>query len=254
MKNKLILLTSVLFGIVAFWLSAAYLERERDRLYGAFQKIEVVGVKENLPAGSILKREDLKPMMVPDVGQNPVRADDVNRVVDRKIFYRVDEGNTLLWSNVDAPRLGGSEFASKITEKKRALSIPLSGAAAVSGLVQPNEYVDLLGTFTFPDPQNPLQTATMTMTLLTDVLVLATGTQYGQYSTASAGGYSSVTFELTPEEVEMVVFAQQERGQLFLSLRNPEDFVPDDRQFNLWTLEYLKEVRQKLNDQRRRDL
>ncbi len=251
MKNKLILLTSVLIGIVAFWLSKAYLDNEYNRLYGAFQTIEVVGVRKTLPAGTVLKKDDLKPMKVLDVGQNPVRAEEVNRVIDRKIFYRVDEGKTLLWSNVDAPRLGGSEFASKITEGKRALSINLSGASAVSGLVQPNDHVDLLGTFTFPDPQNPLQTETVTMTLLQNVLVLATGTQYGQSSTASAGGYSTVTFELTPEEVEIVVFAQQERGQLYTSLRNPEDIVSDYRLLPSVNFNYLNGVRQDLNEARR---
>ncbi|MBN2685484.1 MAG: Flp pilus assembly protein CpaB [Pontiellaceae bacterium] len=250
MKNKLILLTSVLIGIIAFWLSKAYLDNEYDKLYGRFQTIEVVGVKNTLPAGTVLKREDLQPMKVPDVGQSPVRAEDVNRVIGRRIFYRVDEGKALLWSNVDAPRLSGSEFARKITEGKRALSINLSGASAVSGLVQPNDHVDLIGTFTFPDPLDSLQTQTKTLTLLQNVLVLATGTQYGQYTTASAGGYSTVTFELTPEEVEIVVFAQQERGQLYTSLRNPDDIVIDDRQLPSVNFSYLEGVIQELNDMR----
>lgn len=251
MKNKLILLTSVLIGIVAFWLSAEYLKNEQERLYGRFQEINVLVVKETLPQGSVLKPDDLVERKVWDVGQNPVRAEERKRVIGRKIFYRVDEGKTLLWSNIDAPRLGASEFARKITEGKRALSINLSGASAVSGLVQPNDHVDLLGTFTFPDPQNPLQTETVTMTLLQNVLVLATGTQYGQSSTASAGGYSTVTFELTPEEVEIVVFAQQERGQLYTSLRNPQDIVSDYRQLPSVNFNYLNGVRQDLNEARR---
>lgn len=250
MKNKLILLTSVLIGIVAFWLSATYLKNEQRRLYGRFQEINVLVVTSTLPQGSVLKLDDLEERKVPDVGQNPVRAEDAQRVIGRKIFYRVDEGKTLLWSNIDAPRLSGSEFASKITEGKRALSINLSGASAVSGLVQPNDHVDLLGTFTVPDPQNPLQTKTETKTLLQNVLVLATGTQYGQYSSPSAGGYSTVTFELSPKEVEVVVFAQQERGQLYTSLRNPDDiaFPPLPEPLNYDSLEA---VRQDLNDARR---
>lgn len=251
MKNKLILLASVLFGIVAFWLSAAYLDAEYEKLYGAFQRIEVVMVTSDLTQGSVLKAEDLESVTVPDVGQNPVRYADVQRVIGRKIFYGVDAGKTLLWSYVDAPRLGGSEFASKISDEMRALSISISGAAAVSGLVQPNDHVDVLGTFTFPNRDNPLQTDSVTFTVLQNVLVLATGKQYGQYNAGASGGYSSVTFELTPEEVELMVFAQQTRGQLYLSLRNPEDIVFDKRELPSVNFAQLTGLRDELNQDRK---
>ncbi|MBO7088392.1 MAG: hypothetical protein J6W70_00675, partial [Lentisphaeria bacterium] len=66
-------------------------------------------------------------------------------------------------------------------------------------------------------------------TILQRVKVLATGhdigyaQQNGSQSSASPGrSYSTVTLELTPKEVEMIIFAQQ-KGSLTLSLRSYED-------------------------------
>ncbi|MCL1856459.1 MAG: RcpC/CpaB family pilus assembly protein, partial [Kiritimatiellaeota bacterium] len=56
--------------------------------------------------------------------------------------------------------------------------------------------------------------------------VLATGMETAK-SVASgghhAGGYSTVTLEVTPREAEVLVFAQQMKGRLSLTLRNPSD-------------------------------
>ena len=38
-----------------------------------------------------------------------------------------------------------------------------------------------------------------------------------------ASGYSSITLQVTPREAEILVFAQQMKGRLFLTLRNKSD-------------------------------
>ena len=60
---------------------------------------------------------------------------------------------------------------------------------------------------------------------MSDVNILACGTDMG-YATSGDGtgsrSYSTVTFELSPKEVEMIIFASQ-KGRLHLSLRNYEE-------------------------------
>ena len=71
----------------------------------------------------------------------------------------------------------------------------------------------------------------MTLTLLQDVTVLATGTRMGRQGSyggadtwsAQAAGYNSVSLEVTPREAEVLTFAQHVKGQLVLSLRNEDD-------------------------------
>lgn len=105
----------------------------------------------------------------------------------------------------------------------RAVSINVSGAASVSGMVKPNDHIDVLGTFTFPNAKNG-ELELVTLTILQNVTVLATGkdrTKSGQANPNAS--YNTVTLEVTPREAEMLAFAEQIKGRLTLALRNPSD-------------------------------
>ena len=95
-------------------------------------------------------------------------------------------------------------------------------ASAVSGHVRPNDHVDVLATFaTGLDKENP---ELVTMTVVQNVTVLATGAETSRTrSSAAAGSYGTVTLLVSPREAEVLVFAQQMRGSLFLTLRHPRD-------------------------------
>jgi pilus assembly protein CpaB len=100
----------------------------------------------------------------------------------------------------------------------------------VSGLVQPNDRVDVLGSFMLPSKTNPQQMEAVTLTVLQDVSVLATGQMLGKpmgdaSDRARMGmtGYSTVTFEVTPREAELLAFVENMKGRLTLTLRNPAD-------------------------------
>ena len=69
------------------------------------------------------------------------------------------------------------------------------------------------------------ETEMVTMTILQNVAVLATGTETarGRSQRPGASGYGAVTLLATPREAEILVFAQQMKGRLFLTLRNPGD-------------------------------
>ena len=79
----------------------------------------------------------------------------------------------------------------------------------------------MLGTF-----RDPATNDMMTVTLLQDVIVLATGKLTGsanmQLIDENKRGYANVSVMLTPGEAEIVTLAQ-EMGTLTLALRNPED-------------------------------
>ena len=64
---------------------------------------------------------------------------------------------------------------------------------------------------------------TVTKTILQDVKVLAVGKMWRNGEGEAAGrSYSTVTLQLMPDEVEMVIFASQ-KGKITLSLRNFND-------------------------------
>lgn len=102
--------------------------------------------------------------------------------------------------------------------------------------------MDLIGTFRFPDTRGDSSLDTITLTILQRVRVIATGTDMGYLASSSSGqnyaarSYSTVTLELTPKEVEMIIFASQ-KGRLTMSLRNYEEsaIIPEtaERQLEL---------------------
>jgi len=259
MKNKLILIVAVLVGILAFWLSARYLEKERAKLYEGAVKVKVIVARRDLPAMSILKAEDLgmKSVYKSAVGDNVFMPEDFNKIKGKRLKYPLKRNEPVWWSHVDLPRNMETGLAPIIAKGKRAISVAISGAPAVSGLVRPNDHVDLLGTFTFPSPTNPKQVESVTLTLMQNVTVLATGQQLasesGEASQQKQAGYSTVTFEVTPREAEIIVFAQQTRGQLYLSLRNPDDIYYEDELPSV-NFDYLESVLKELNALRQQDI
>ncbi|MEI8241871.1 MAG: Flp pilus assembly protein CpaB [bacterium] len=236
MKQRVILIASVVIGLIAALLTGQYLSaKDKDyqdklqKLKRSYRTIPVIAANRALPAGTVLAYTDMASM---DVVENAVRG----RVVDikdsemlagKKLSRSLDKGTPIYWSDLE----GGDPFnrglAHDIKNRQRAISISVGGAAAVSGMVRPSDHVDVLGTFTFPSERKAGEMEMVTLTLLQDVLILATGretakNQLGANDRAS-GGYNTVTVEVTPREAEMLVFAEQARGRLVLTLRNPAD-------------------------------
>ncbi len=232
MKQRIVLIASVLIGLLAFWLTGDHLQRERARLYAGAAKVEILAAARDLPAGTVIRVEDLgrKSVFKTAVGENVFRPADVNTVLDKKVLFSLKAGEPLWWSHVQLPDRARGGLAATVRPGLRAYSLSVGGAAAVSGLVQPNDRVDILGTFTFPSRKQAGQMEAVTLTLLQDVSVLATGQRLGRSDfggqdswNQQAGGYSTVTLEVSPREAEVLTFAQHVKGQLTLALRNPED-------------------------------
>ncbi len=262
MKQKAILIAAILVGILAFALTHRYLRIEREKLYAGAEKIKTIVASVDLPAGTVLKMEDLAQMSVykSSVGGQAVMPDDLNTVLGKKMRYSVRRGDPLLWSSVDVPERMRYGLAPAIKTGMRAVSLSIGGEAAVSGLVQPNDKVDILGTFTMPSRSAAGQMETVTLMVLQDVSILATGTRLakgeGGYQSAFEGrptSFSSVTLEVTPREAELLVFAQNMKGQLTLTLRNPED-VSFEKDLPEVNFQYLEKSLPEMNLFRQRNI
>lgn len=262
MKQRIVLIASILVGLLAFWLTGDHLQRERARLYAGAAKVEILAAARDLPAGTVLKVEDLgkKSVYKTAVGENVFRPADVNTVLDKKVLFSLKSGEPLWWSHVQLPDRARGGLAPTVRPGLRALSLNVGGAAAVSGLVQPNDRVDIIGTFTFPSRKQAGQVEAVTLTLLQDVSVLATGQRLGKSDLMSgdawaqnAGGYSTVTLEVSPREAEVLTFAQHVKGQLTLALRNPED-VSFERDLPEIDFQHLENRLPELNTYRQKSI
>jgi len=238
MKEKIILAVSLLFGIVALLLTTQYLKnKEADfnkriqKIYAGAKKVNVVVASQNIPSGTVISKKDLalSDVFQSAAGSHAITGDGFRSILGKKTLFPLKRGEVVSWSFIEGglPTSGG--LSSLITPGLRAISISVGGAAAVSGMVQPKDSVDVLGTFAFPSQDIPGQMETVTLSVLQDVTILATGqktsrTGFGQRSSRqSSSGYNTVTLEVTPREAELLVFAQKMKGSLTLALRHPTD-------------------------------
>jgi len=270
MKQKIIPIVSILAGVLAFMLSIRYFNAEqaklndqKKRLDASAAMVAVVVADKDIPANSPLTVSDISqtPVQKSTLRETPIYPEDFKKIVGRKLIYDLKKGSMILWSDIE----GGSamlapQLESMIKPGLRAISINVSGAHAVSGMVRPNNRVDVLGTFSFPSKTIEGEIEAVTLTVLQDVTILATGNEMAHkriQSTTSINGYqpqksySTVTLEVTPREAELLTFAQTVQGRLTLALRNSSDvsFEKDLPEINFQQLETslpdLNEYRQK---------
>lgn len=265
MKQKIIPVASIIIGIIAFLLTGHHLrnkyaeiEAEKARVYAGARRIAVVVAAEDIPGRTVVRREDLGRMEIfestaPDRVITPA---DANLILGRKTLFEIKARKPILWSDIEGGAPGDRGLADAVKPGMRAISISVSGAASVSGMVQPNDRIDVLGTFMFPARNAPEELETVTLTVLQDVTVLAVGNRMAREALTGrsrSSGYSTVTLEVTPREAELLVFAQQVKGRLVLSLRNPND-VTFERDLPEINFEQLETSLPDLNEYRQRNI
>lgn len=266
MKQSIVLIVSVVVGLLAAVLTRTYLvskDTEVQKFKDDFQKnnppMEVLCVKRDIPSGTRLSKADLGIISVPSRGLRgqALTEADLDSVLGRKLLNGRKEKEVLFWSDIEGgkPRSGG--LAGNIKSEMRAVSVNCSGAASVSGMVRPNDHVDVIASFSFPkfgaDGRTAIQEL-VTYTILQNVHVLATGKETanslsGQGGAFGAGSYSTVTLEVTPREAEMLVFAEQIKGRISLALRSPSD-TTFEKELPQVDLQKIREEIVTLNDKR----
>ncbi len=270
MKQKILLVISVVAGLLAMFLTQQYLsannrkvEKRLAELDRRYAKIGVLAVERDLPAGTILQRSDIKVLDVvaSSVRGHAVPEQDLRLILGRKTIAPLQAASPIYWSDLEGGDPSRNGLAGDITHRMRAISINVSGAAAVSGMVRPNNRVDVIGTFTFPSKTSPGEMELVTMTILQDVTVLACGRETAKSQAGNSrngessggGSYSTVTLEVTPREAEMLVFAEQIKGRLALALRNSDD-VDYEKELPRVNFEKIEEEIENLNTYRQKVL
>ncbi|HRR06205.1 MAG TPA: Flp pilus assembly protein CpaB [Victivallales bacterium] len=233
MKQKLMIILAVFFGFLAFILTYLQIKYEREKVLGAAKDVILLRLKRSIPQGEKITESDIEAVATkrfPTVGQVEIEARDKHSVIGRRLTVSVLRGEFLKWFQLeDDTSVKQQGLAAIIPKGLRAISIPVDTTSSVTGLIKPGHHIDIIGTFNFPEMKGDKSLDTITLTILQNVVVLATGTQFAAAErtsgrTASQKGYNTVTLSLTPREVEMIVFASQ-KGKLTLSLRNFEDAV-----------------------------
>ncbi len=243
MKQKLLLLAAVFFGLMAFMLTYHQINQEKKKIQAAVRDVDLLQATRDISENEVITEDMMKGVRTKRFASQLATSLEVplsqkNQVIGRKAQFPIPKGNLVHWNDLQDSITAGRDGVTRMIQPGyRAIAISVDQTASVAGLVQPNNYVDLIGTFKFPDMRGDSSLDTITLTILQRVRVIAVGNDYGLRAPGQNAGprsYGTVTLELTPREVEMVIFATQ-KGRVQMSLRNYEESeITDDLQSINW--------------------
>jgi pilus assembly protein CpaB len=191
---------------------------------------KVLVAKANLPAGTILKEEDLEWQKWPEDGLNAVYLiegqNDMTTVLGAVVRRGIAAGGPITETMIARPGDRGF-LAAVLRPGMRAISVSIEDETSISGLLFPGDHVDLLLLQQMPelegpdgeDITGPLSFEPRTAeTILEDIRVLAIDRTVNDIENQEPQQLRTVTLELTPKQAEMV-HAIRDLGDLSLMLR-----------------------------------
>lgn len=237
-RNIISLVIAIALGALVVVLVNFYLAKEKKRLALEKEKqlgsqVSVVIAASNISRGAKLTASMVKMASVRETNLQPRTISNLESAIGKVAIADIVAGeqisSTKLMAEASAPivreRTGvGTALAMKIPAGNRAFTIAIDDISAAGGMIRPNDYVDVIGIFPFTQAVEGKQlTQNVSVTLFQNILVLAVGRQTvsdDSGAAAKTGGGNTITFALTPQQVELLNFAQ-EIGRLKLILRPP---------------------------------
>ena len=256
MQNKASLIMGVVLGILAIVMVHFYIQGVTRPIFKGKEMVSVLVAAKNIKTREKISKGMVKVSQVPRKFKDPnaLTPDDIDIIQGQKTLFLLKKGQQLTWLCLGMEKVEG--LSPLIRQKERAVTISVDEVTGVGGHIQPNDHVDIAANFTVEGERAGITT----LTLLQNVTVLAVGREVGRrrvdveetHSTSAMlkRGYNTVTLSLTPQEAEMIIFAQA-RGKITLVLRNPEDLevIPDMPKITMSSILQLEQVK-KLTIQR----
>ena len=211
------LMAAAVSGVLAGYVALVYVSETPTPLEAATPSRTIVVAARDLPAGAILRREDVETMSWPGSAVPEGFAMQAADVVGRGLIMEVHRNEPLLDSKL-AAKDGGGGFSITIPAGLRAVSVEVDEVVGVAGFVLPGTRVDVLATV-MPGSD---RSRTTTRIILQNVRALAADQKYQQDVEGEPQYVTVVTLLVTPEDAETLTLAATE-GKIQLALRNTLD-------------------------------
>jgi len=228
--------TSLVLAILAVMMIWSYIDSKEAQLVEEYGESEpVVVAREDIKELDII---DDRKVTLKNIPKNFRQPGHFRRVED--LYNTIASTPIKAGEQITAPRVtypgAQSGLSRQISIGKRALSIQVSEGQAVSRLLKPGDRVDILAMVDYAAGKKE---KLKVKTVLQDVLILSTGlfvtnsvpivniktndTDTRQMKLNSYTNYNTITIELTPFEVQKMVFLISGGNSIYLSLRNNDD-------------------------------
>ncbi len=242
---------SVAAGLFAVFLLYSYSQEKKseyDKKYGSRKRVVVAKV-------DIAAMQTLDDTML-DILEKPVDFIEPEAMTDPQIAVgqvaatAIKKGEQVLSTKllIPGPDTG---IALQIAPNRRAISIPTDEIRGIGKLIRPGDRIDIIAALDVGKGANQKREI---KTILQKVPVLATGVNIvnniprlldvetnpkdpAWVRLASDSDYSTITVEVSPEDAQKLVYILSTApGNLFLSLRNPND-ITNKRNLRVTTVE-----------------
>ncbi|HSJ13919.1 MAG TPA: Flp pilus assembly protein CpaB [Longimicrobiales bacterium] len=216
----LVLVGAAVSGLLAGYVALVYVSDAPAPLQAAVVSAKTAVVaNRDLPAGSIIRREDVKTVNWPGSAVPKGLATEAGEVIGRGLITEVRENEPLLEWKL-AQREAGGGLSITIPEGMRAVSVKVDEVVGVAGFVLPGTRVDVL--VTVVPSSDRMQS--ISRTILSNVRTLAADQRYQQDVEGEPRVMTVVTLLVTPEQAETLTIAATE-GKIQLALRNTLDLA-----------------------------
>ncbi|HAZ11371.1 MAG: Flp pilus assembly protein CpaB [Bdellovibrionales bacterium GWA2_49_15] len=213
--ESLLIVLAFILSIVSGLLRKGY-ENQKISYYKDLNKTESIVVwAEDMNRDTLVGKQHLtvKNFLAVNVTPNMIQGSQYERILNRRLLLDVKKGDPfLLTSMADS---GKDAIAMKIPLGKRFYTMTINDKMLSQGWVRPNDHVDIVTTMSLP------VRGETTFSLLQNVTLVTVG-KSTSWSTAKGQTGSEIGFFVTPDEFELLSFAEK-KGNFSLSLRNPED-------------------------------
>ncbi len=247
---KLKWLIALLLGVAAGTLHFLYVRALEAETKGG-EDMEVLVAGDDLAGGQPVSFDSfaLRSVPVAYVDARVVPADRLSELEGLTPSVHIDAGQMIQWTDFqERPDEEIEDLSALVEPGNRAMAIPVNSSLSLGGMLRSGNRVDILGTFSRGKNQ---RTDKVTVTLLQNVTVLATGKDLG----AGSGRYSTVTLSVGLEESELLAFATTQ-GTLSLVLRGNQDLdvvrdVPEKGMEDVWEAERRNALQERPRGERR---
>lgn len=215
MKNKIILILALVFGVVAAGGIYFYLDNMQKTYIEEGGFVKVVTAKQRIPAKTMVTAQMIELKEIPDIYVNPRAFVDSKEIIGKTIKSEILPGEQVLRDKV-AQGKGSSEGLSYIIEPgKRAVTIAVNEVSGVAGQILPGDRVDVMGTF---DNQGILTTLIIQNVPVLSVDQTTDTSGQGEKKTSAR----TLTLSVNPDQMQPLVLCS-EKTTLRLALRSASD-------------------------------
>lgn len=230
MKNMLAIVVAVGLGLAAVVLTKDYLDEQQNQIRGA--EVKIVIAKEDIPAGTEISIDYVQSAMRIKryIDEDTVLEGQIQELMGQRLKVNKSKGSPLRWSDTGGSGVQG--FADMIPPGKRAVTLGIDPMSGISGMLRPNDKVDIMLQYTPLKDLTTMGTAkTVIRYFMANIPILALDRTTGKElrgmpvmgaGTKKEGVFGAVTFAVKPIEAELLVFAESQGATRFV-LRNPKD-------------------------------